>query len=38
VLLSGRERQALEDRLEWLLTERVFPHPLTEYPYPWPMV
>ena len=29
---------AVEDRLEWLLAERVFPHPLTEYPYPWPMV
>ena len=37
-LLSAPERQALEDRLEWLLTERVFPQPLTEYPYPWPMV
>jgi hypothetical protein len=38
VLLSGAERRAVEDRLEWLLTQRVFPHPLTEYPYPWPMV
>jgi len=38
VLLSGRERQAVEDRLGWLLAERVFPPPLTEYPYPWPMV
>jgi hypothetical protein len=38
VLLSGPERQAAQDRLEWLLAERVFPHPLTEYPYPWPMV
>ena len=37
-LLSGAERRALEDRLEWLLTERIFPQPLTEYPYPWPMV
>ena len=37
-LLSGAERQALEDRLGWLLSERVFPQPLTEYPYPWPMV
>jgi phosphoinositide 3-/4-kinase-like protein len=37
-LLSGPERQALQDRLEWLLSERVFPQPLTEYPYPWPMV
>jgi hypothetical protein len=38
VLLSNAERQAVEDRLEWLLAERVFPRPLTEYPYPWPMV
>jgi uncharacterized repeat protein (TIGR03843 family) len=37
-LLSGAERQALQDRLDWLLSERVFPQPLTEYPYPWPMV
>jgi hypothetical protein len=38
VLLSSMEREALQDRLEWLLSERVFPQPLTEYPYPWPMV
>jgi hypothetical protein len=38
VLLSNMEREALQDRLEWLLSERVFPQPLTEYPYPWPMV
>ena len=38
LLLSGMERQALQDRLEWLLAERVFPQPLTDYPYPWPMV
>ena len=38
VLLSGAERQAVEDRLHWLLNQRVFPQPLTEYPYPWPMV
>ena len=37
-LLSAVERQALRDRLDWLLAERVFPQPLTEYPYPWPMV
>ena len=37
-LLSGAERQAVEDRLHWLLNQRVFPQPLTEYPYPWPMV
>ncbi len=38
MLLSAAERQAVEDRLAWLLSERVFPQPLTEYPYPWPMV
>jgi len=38
VLLSAAERQAVEDRLRWLLDQRVFPQPLTEYPYPWPMV
>jgi uncharacterized repeat protein (TIGR03843 family) len=38
LLLSGTERQALQGRLEWLLQERVFPQPLTDYPYPWPMV
>ena len=38
VLLSAAERQALEGRLEWLLDGGVFPPPLTEYPYPWPMV
>ena len=37
-LLSSAEREALDDRLDWLLSERVFPQPLTEYPYPWPMV
>jgi hypothetical protein len=37
-LLSGAERQAVEDRLGWLCAHRVFPRPLTEYPYPWPMV
>jgi hypothetical protein len=38
VLLSGAEVGAVEDRLAWLLGQQVFPHPLTEYPYPWPMV
>jgi phosphoinositide 3-/4-kinase-like protein len=38
VLLSSPERRALDDRLRWLVTERVFPQPLTDYPYPWPMV
>jgi hypothetical protein len=37
-LLSGAERQAVQDRLEWLLSQQVFPQPLTDYPYPWPMV
>jgi hypothetical protein len=37
-LLSSAERQALRDRLEWLLDGGVFPQPLTDYPYPWPMV
>ena len=36
--ITNAERQAVEDRLAWLLTQRVFPRPLTEYPYPWPMV
>jgi hypothetical protein len=38
MLLSGGERQALGERLDWLLEGRVFPRPLTDYPYPWPMV
>ena len=38
VLLSDAERQAVEDRVAWLLGQRVFPQPLTDYPYPWPMV
>jgi uncharacterized repeat protein (TIGR03843 family) len=38
MLLSPAERQAVEDRLAWLLDQQVFPQPLTEYPYPWPMV
>ena len=38
MLLSAAERQAVEDRLAWLLNQKVFPQPLTEYPYPWPMV
>jgi len=38
MLLSVAERQALGERLEWLVATGVFPPPLTEYPYPWPMV
>lgn len=37
-LLSPIEIDATARRLEWLLTRRVFPQPLSEYPYPWPMV
>jgi len=37
-LLSRAEAQAVGRRLEWLLTRRVFPEPIAEYPYPWPMV
>jgi uncharacterized repeat protein (TIGR03843 family) len=37
-LLSGPELDGVRGRLDWLLTQRRFPEPLTEYPYPWPMV
>lgn len=37
-LLSGAEVEAAQRRLGWLLSHRVFPQPLTDYPYPWPMV
>ena len=37
-LLSPVEIDAAVQRLEWLLSRRVFPQPVTEYPYPWPMV
>jgi uncharacterized repeat protein (TIGR03843 family) len=37
-LLSRREVDGARARLEWLLTNRRFPEPVTEYPYPWPMV
>ena len=37
-LLSRAEIDAARRRLDWLLSHRVFPQPLTEYPYPWPMV
>lgn len=37
-LLSPPEVDSARRRLEWLLTHRRFPEPLTEYPYPWPMV
>ena len=37
-LLSPAEVDAARRRLQWLLSERVFPPPMTDYPYPWPMV
>ena len=37
-LLAGEEMVAARGRLEWLLENRVFPPPFTDYPYPWPMV
>jgi hypothetical protein len=37
-LLSVVEVDSARRRLEWILAQRVFPEPLTEYPYPWPMV
>ena len=37
-LLAPREVDAARRRVRWLLTRGVFPSPVTEYPYPWPMV
>jgi uncharacterized repeat protein (TIGR03843 family) len=37
-LLNRVEVDAIGQRVQWLLRHRVFPQPLTEYPYPWPMV
>lgn len=37
-LLSPGEVTAAHRRLQWLLSRRVFPPPMTDYPYPWPMV
>ncbi len=37
-LLNRIEVEAVGQRVQWLLDHRVFPQPLTEYPYPWPMV
>jgi uncharacterized repeat protein (TIGR03843 family) len=37
-LLSPAEVDAARRRLQWLLSKRVFPSPMTDYPYPWPMV
>jgi uncharacterized repeat protein (TIGR03843 family) len=37
-LLNRIEVEAVAQRVQWLLSHRVFPQPLTEYPYPWPMV
>jgi hypothetical protein len=37
-LLSPPEVNATFRRLAWLLDHGVFPAPVTDYPYPWPMV
>ena len=37
-LLNPLEVEAVSQRLQWLLRHGVFPGPVTEYPYPWPMV
>lgn len=37
-LLAPIEIEATQRRLEWLLSRRVFPPPMSDYPYPWPMV
>jgi uncharacterized repeat protein (TIGR03843 family) len=37
-LLAPVELDAARRRLQWLLSRRVFPSPMTDYPYPWPMV
>jgi uncharacterized repeat protein (TIGR03843 family) len=38
-LLAGSERQALEDRIDQLLEDGVFPEPLGDRPpYPWPLI
>lgn len=37
-LLAPEEVEAARHRLSWLLSRRVFPPPMSDYPYPWPMV
>ncbi len=37
-LLDPAELDSVRQRLAWLLSHPVFPEPLSEYPYPWPMV
>lgn len=37
-LLAPVEMEATCQRLAWLMSRRVFPAPLSDYPYPWPMV
>lgn len=37
-LLSDREMQALEERLDRLISEGIFPHPGPGRHYPWPLV
>lgn len=36
--LSHGEIEAVYGRIEWLLTERVFPEPASRYEYPWPII
>lgn len=37
-LLDPMEIDATRRRLQWLRSRRVFPPPMSDYPYPWPMV
>jgi uncharacterized repeat protein (TIGR03843 family) len=37
-LLSDNEIEAMLERTEWLLENRVFPTPESRYQYPWPLL
>ncbi|MFM8794270.1 MAG: SCO1664 family protein [Acidimicrobiales bacterium] len=37
-LLSPGEEDAMAERIEWLLENRVFPSPGSRYEYPWPIL
>jgi hypothetical protein len=37
-LLSEDEIDAMFERTEWLLQNRVFPSPGSRYDYPWPIL
>jgi uncharacterized repeat protein (TIGR03843 family) len=37
-LLTDDEIDAMLERTEWLLTNRVFPAPESRYQYPWPLL